>query len=89
MDVVNPITFVLGADDINVIQFSGVGSFIAGNGLTLTGTEFTINTSITVDKSSNQTIGGDKTFTNTITGSISGSAGSLIETNTGTQATTI
>lgn len=39
-DVDNPTTFVLGTNDIYVIQFSGVGTFTAGAGLDLTGTEF-------------------------------------------------
>jgi hypothetical protein len=41
-DVDNPVTFTLGVDDINVIQFSGAGSFTAGTGLDLDGTEFSL-----------------------------------------------
>ena len=74
-DVDNPLTFTIGQDDINVIQFSGTGSFLAGNGLELDGNEFLIDTDIVVDKTSNQTIGGTKIFSNTISGSVDGNAG--------------
>jgi hypothetical protein len=37
-------------------QFSGAGTFVAGNGLTLTGNSFSINTSTTADLSTAQTL---------------------------------
>jgi hypothetical protein len=46
----------IGTDAIEFSQFSGAGTFTAGNGLTLTGPEFTINTSITADLSTAQTL---------------------------------
>ena len=46
----------IGTDPIEFSQFSGAGTFTAGNGLTLTGPEFTINTSITADLSTAQTL---------------------------------
>ena len=46
----------IGTDPISFTQFSGAGTFTAGNGLTLTGTEFTINTGVTVDLSTAQTL---------------------------------
>jgi hypothetical protein len=61
---------VLGTDPIEWTQFSGAGTFTAGNGLELNGVEFSIDTSVTVDVDSAQTLtnktidGGDNTLTN-------------------------
>jgi hypothetical protein len=40
----NPATFTIGVDDINPTQFSGAGTFLAGNGLDLTGNIFSLDT---------------------------------------------
>jgi hypothetical protein len=47
---------VVGTTEITFAQFSGAGSYVAGNGLTLTGNSFSINTAVTVDVSTAQTL---------------------------------
>lgn len=61
----DPATFVIGTDDIDFIQFSGAGTYTAGNGLTLSGTQFSINTGVTVDISTAQTLT-NKTLTSPV-----------------------
>lgn len=55
----------IGTDPIAFTQFAGAGTFSAGNGLTLTGSTFSINTSITADLSSAQTLT-NKTLTSPV-----------------------
>ena len=64
---------VMGTDPIVWEQFSGAGTYTAGNGLTLTGTTFSINTGVTVDLNTAQTLT-NKTLTSPVltTPSISG-----------------
>jgi hypothetical protein len=47
---------IIGTDPIVFTQFSGAGTYLAGNGLTLTGNTFTINTGVTVDLNTAQTL---------------------------------
>ena len=63
----------VGTSPIVFEQFSGAGTYVAGNGLTLTGNSFAINTAITADLNSIQTLT-NKTLTSPVltTPSISG-----------------
>jgi hypothetical protein len=63
--VEDPATFVVGTDNIDVFQFSGSGTYTAGTGLTLTGNEYSINTSVTADLSTAQTLT-NKTLTSPV-----------------------
>ncbi|TIW82682.1 MAG: hypothetical protein E5V52_11570, partial [Mesorhizobium sp.] len=47
---------VIGTDPITFAQTAGVGSYTAGNGLTLAGTQFAIDTTIVTDLSSAQSL---------------------------------
>ena len=50
------IVTTLGSDPILFQQFSGAGTYTAGNGLSLVGSQFSINTGITADLSTSQTL---------------------------------
>ncbi|MER9376017.1 hypothetical protein [Mesorhizobium sp. M0491] len=47
---------VIGTNPITFAQTAGVGAYTAGNGLTLVGTQFAIDPTITVDKTTAQTL---------------------------------
>jgi hypothetical protein len=42
--VADPATFVVGTDDIDVFQFSGAGTYVAGSGIVLTDNSFSVDT---------------------------------------------
>jgi hypothetical protein len=46
----------IGTNSLVFTQFSGAGTYLAGNGLTLTGNTFSINTGVTVDLNTAQTL---------------------------------
>jgi hypothetical protein len=78
----------IGTDPIVFAQFSGAGTYLAGNGLTLTGNSFSINTSITADISTAQTLtnksisGSANTLTNIPNDALSNSAITINGTST-------
>ena len=51
LHVDDPATFTVGTDDIDVYQFAGAGTYSAGTGLQLDGTQFSIDTSVTATTS--------------------------------------
>ena len=76
------------SDAIEFTQFSGAGTYLAGNGLTLTGNSFSINTGVTVDLSTAQTLtnktidGGNNTLSNIANVSLTNSAITINGTST-------
>jgi len=71
----------MGTTSLTFAQSSGVNSYTAGNGLTLAASQFAIDTAVTVDKTTAQTLTNktlaSPTITGTATGSISGNAGTV------------
>lgn len=78
----------IGTDEINFTQFSGAGTFLAGNGLSLNGTTFSIDTAITADLSTAQTLtnktisGSANTLSNIANSSLTNSAITINGTST-------
>lgn len=62
----------LGTDAITYAQVAGQGSFTGGNGITITGTSIAIDTSVTVDKTTAQTLTNKTLTTPVINGAITG-----------------
>lgn len=60
----------LGTDAITYVQVAGLGSYVAGNGITLTGNSFSIDTSITVDKTTSQTLTNKSIVATQLTGTL-------------------
>lgn len=76
---------VMGTDPITWAQTAGQGSFTAGNGISITGTSIAIDTNVTVDKTTLQTLS-NKTFVTPVLGAATATSinGNVITTGTGT-----
>jgi hypothetical protein len=73
----DPSSFVVGIDEIDFIQFSGAGTYTAGTGLNLDGTQFSIdNTVVTLDGVQTLT---NKTITGSFTGDLTGNADTVTD----------
>lgn len=76
-------TPVIGTDAITYVQTAGQGSFTAGNGIAITGNSIAIDTTVTVDKTTAQTLT-NKTLTTPIITSISNSGTITVPSGTDT-----
>jgi hypothetical protein len=75
-------TFTVGTDDINVYQFSGSGTITAGNGISVSGNEVSIDTAVTqarVDGVSDTEIG----YLNGVTSNIQDQIDAVVPSQTG------
>jgi hypothetical protein len=68
---------VIGTDAITFAQTAGQGSFTAGNGIAITGVSIAIDTSVTVDKTTAQTLTNKTLTTPILSNATSTSAGQL------------
>lgn len=73
---------VVGTTNVTFSQFSGAGTYTAGNGLSLSGGSFSVDTSITVDKNTAQTLT-NKTLTSpSVSGLYLSDGGFIVEGST-------
>ena len=73
----------MGTTSLTFVQTAGQGSFTGGNGITITGTSIAIDTAVTVDKTTAQTLT-NKTLTTPIISSISNTGTVTLPTATDT-----
>jgi hypothetical protein len=82
----------IGTDAITYAQVAGQGSFSAGNGIAITGNSIAIDTSITVDKTTAQTLSNKTLSGAAISGALTGTGAyvptSLLNSGTGASSTT-
>jgi hypothetical protein len=82
--VADPATFVVGTDNIDVFQFSGSGTITAGNGISVSGNEVSIDTAVTqarVENVSDTEIGYLNGVTSAIQTQIDAKVNSLVSLN--------